>query len=210
MDGTAFFDRYFSDEDYEEIGRALSSAYKACDELIGSSVVLSGFGSGMQMRGRLISPFVEYALTQVPGIRSAMTLNAAKNFRHAVFYKHNQANEELALTAHFMGENPGNARGEARSALNRAAFAERNLDLFAEDESCATDPLSHTYAWILHAGSTAPRYAYLAVPSPEQRISNAVRSLPLLEAEKSDVEDIRDRLELQFRSEAQGNAQQSG
>lgn len=208
MDVTSFFGRFFSREDYERIGTALSTAYRACDDLMTSSTVLSEFPPGMQVRGHLITPFVEHALTLVPGLTYELSVNEARNHRHVRYFKHTPHHGELALTSHFLGENPETARSGARSALNRAILAERNLDLFADTEGAATLP-THSYAWILHAGSASPREAYLALPSSSQR-PQAVMSLDLPEAEPSDVENIREQVTLSLRSQEQKNEQDTG
>ncbi len=185
--------RFLDDPDCEALGRAVSTSYEACDQLMRSNVVLNSFMIGMEQRSRLISVFIDHALTKLNGFHYELRMNAARNCWHTRIHKNG-----LAVTAHFMGR--GNARKMARKAVHRSALAERNFDLFEDEAPELEISIMHGYAWLLHGGFVTPKYASLAIPSRDQRSMSIPTELPLPAASKFEVEEIKEEIAIQLLS----------
>ena len=108
--------------DLELIGEKIVLAYRACDEFMASNAVTSGYLVGMEQRSRLISPFVEYALSQMGhNFFSEIKPNKANNCHHTRIYKNG-----LTLTAHFLGK-----RSEEYQ-INAEICCESRISIIAE------------------------------------------------------------------------------
>jgi len=187
MNTNRILSNYLSEDDKAKIGEAIVTGYKACDDFMQSNVVSKGFLTMMDKRSRLITPFVEHALSLIDGFNYEFKPNNANNCWHQRLYK-----GKLAMTTHFLGKDGD--RKVPKKALHRAVLAGRNYDLFAHEDKTIDISNDHAYSWILHAGFLKPKFAALAIPTRDQlSISGSVVELPLLEADLEKVEIIREK-----------------
>ena len=188
MDKENLLDQFLSEEDYKNLSKAVVAGYKACDEFMMSSPVMSNYLVGMDQRSYLINVFVEYSLTKIDGFLYEFKQNAAKNCWHTRIQKGG-----LVITAHFLGRGE-NHRKFSRTAICREILSHRNYDLF-EDESKEPDiQTDRCYCQLLHSGFVTPKLAMLAIPTRDQTRIWASKPLSLEEPDKESVEVIREEL----------------
>jgi hypothetical protein len=166
MDARMLVTRFISDDDINALALAIATGYRACAEFMSQSVVTGVFPIGTEQRPHMLRAFVDYALMRYADTRAGfyqeIRTNAANNCRHVRIYKNN-----LAITAHFMGRR--RFRRMARSAVNRAALAARNKDLFGFESAEADVFADFGYAQMLHGGNSNPELLILAIPTRDQR-----------------------------------------
>lgn len=195
MDKKNLLDRFLSEDDYNNLSKAVAVGYKACDEYMMSSPVMSNFIVGMDQRSHLISVFVEYSLTKIDGFLYEFKLNAAKNCWHTRIQKGG-----LVITAHFLGRGGGNHRKFSRTAICREILSYRNLDLF-EDESKEPDiQTDRCYCQLLHSGFVTPKDAILAIPTRDQLRIWTSKPLSIEEPDLESVEVVREELTIKLLS----------
>lgn len=182
------FDQFLSEDDCNNLSKAVALGYKACDEFMMSSPVTSNFIVGMDQRSYLISVFVEYYLSMVDGFLCEFKLNAAKNCRHTRIQKGG-----LVITAHFLGRGE-NYRKFSRTAICREILSHKNLDLFEFESNEPDLQTDSCYCQLLHAGFVAPKLAMLAIPTRDQSRIWASKLLSIEEPDLESVEMIREEI----------------
>lgn len=196
--------KFLAERDLEAIGAAITMGYRACDSFMKSNVVTDNFMVGMDQRSRLISVFVEFALTKLDGFTYELKPNAAHNCWHTRIFKN-----QLALTAHFLGR--GNtSRSIPNSAINRAVLSSRNLELFADESNDADIVGDIGYCWILHSGFMTPKFAGLAIPSRNQSAVIANTPLPLVDIEPSAIEQVREEMTIKLLTGDEADEESTG
>ena len=196
--------KFLAEEDLEAIGAAITTSYRACDSFMKSNVVTDNFMVGMDQRSRLISAFVEFALTKLDGFTYELKPNAARNCWHTRIFKN-----QLALTAHFLGRGK-TSRNMPNAAINRAVLSSRNLELFADESDDADIVGDIGYCWILHSGFMVPKFAGLAIPSRDQSTVIASTSLPLVEIEPSAIEQVREEMTIKLLTGDEADEESTG
>lgn len=192
------FDKYLTEEDYYALSQAVMSAYLACDQLMATNSIFTGFSVGRELRPHLLRVFVERALHLIPStypnFHIEITPNAAKNCSHVRLYRDN-----LVITSHFIGEK--NFRNLGRPAINRAILASCNSDLFGEQFSLdLSDNQEHQYFQLLHGGSShVPEILMLIKPSTNQQQILASYILPKTESSPIKSEQIIDEFKPRLR-----------
>ena len=196
-------DQFLSEADYKNLSTALAVGYKACDEFMMSSPVMSNFLVGMDQRSHLISVFVQYSLTKLDGFLYEFEQNAAKNCWHTKIQKGG-----LVITTHFLGRGE-NHRKFSRTAICREILSHKNLDLF-EDEGKEPDAQTDScYCQLLHAGFVTPKHALLVIPTRDQLGIWASKLLSIEEADRESVEIIREELTIKLLSSDDESGQNS-
>jgi len=197
MDAKIILAPFLSEEDYAALGSAVVTGYKACDLFMTSNPAMDNFIVGMEQRSRLISVFVDHALTKLDGFNYEIKSNAANNCTHVRAYK-----SQLAITAHFLGRG-SSPRKLPNKAIHRAQLSERNMSLFPEDNEHPDISGELGYCWLLHSGFISPRETSLAIPTRDQSNIHAITSLPLADVEYSAVEQVREEMTIELISRAE-------
>ncbi|VAW51832.1 hypothetical protein MNBD_GAMMA06-2049 [hydrothermal vent metagenome] len=192
MDAKLILSPFLNEADYEALGSAVVTGYKACDLFMASNTAMDNFIVGMEQRSRLISVFVDHALTKIDSFNYEVKPNAANNCRHVRIYK-----EQLAITAHFLGRGKC-PRKLPNKAINRAQLSERNMSLFPDDSEQPDISSELGYCWLLHSGFVTPRETSLAIPTRDQSSVHAITSLPLVDVEYSAIEQVREEMTIEL------------
>ncbi len=199
MSDKTLLSKHLTEDDFVSIGEAITTGYSACDSFMQSNVVSENFLPLMDLRSRLITPFVEYSLSKLDSFQFEFKQNDAKNCWHIRLHRGN-----LTLTTHFLGRNAD--RKIPRKALNRAVLAGKNFDLFEDLESTNDSEDNNSYCWIMHAGFIKPKFASLAVPTSDQKsIHGKAIELPLINANLTKVEEIREEMTFKLLSTQEQN-----
>lgn len=194
MDARLVLKNTLDEVDYENLGKAVTTAYKACNALMENNTVLNNSIVGMEQRSRLISVFVEHSLAGVCGFTSEIKPNAANNCHHTRISKNN-----FVITAHFLGRG-ARVRKLPNCAINRAMLSDRNMSLFPDEEGNIPDFCSENggYGWVLHHGLVEPQTVSLAIPTRDQRDIYAFTPLPVVDVKVSEIEEIREEVSVKL------------
>jgi hypothetical protein len=193
MDAKYITDRFLDPDDYELLGLAVCSGYKACYEVIKSNPALGDFQPGSLQWSWLIRTFVEFAIikAEIPELFETIKPYVGKNGLFTEFNKNG-----LRMTAHFMGGGKSK-RKQMRKAVCRAYLAQMNGDLFATENIQPDAVIGFGHCLIQHSGySMMPEAALLSVPDRNQIVSLTPFPLPLIEPKGAKIEEIIDDIRL--------------
>lgn len=185
-DSKSLLNNHLSDQDYAAISASVSAAYIACSQAINDNPILGAFLPGQLLRSNLITPYVDHALTKLPGFLYEFQPNAARNWYQTTFYK-----SGLALTSHYLGSGK-NMRSGARKAVVRGELNKRNGDLFAQEAKEPDATPDFVYCHVLHGGFAQAQCIALAVPNRNQTGYFASTALEIVNPEETQVEEIRE------------------
>lgn len=182
-----------SDAHFTMLGEAIPLGYRVLQALVKSTPMLAQFMPGMMTVGYLRNLAVQYALANKAAEGQLFFVDTGLNqARNHSFTKLQSGN--VIVTTHYAGATGSRA---VRKAISRAALADRNGDLFADDGNGVDADVNtgHAYVQLKHGGIAMPVFAALYIPNRDQRsVDLAPMLLELSTPDNAKVEEVTDRL----------------